>query len=930
MFRTGLPRLAAISLIAFLFLFPSCSVKRDAAPAAAPVPVAEHEEEGIPRPPTRGELLEIGELPSGRGLEEGLPGDNPRVNQDTSGQPQNETTIIGSPANPQILVGAWNDYFTVEPGQNTVIGYGWSSDGGQTWQSDRVDFSTLPAGQSTGDPALTADSLGNFYLAILAYSGTGSGILVAKSTDGGATWNEPVRLDNGGDKEFLTVDLANDNVYVVWENNSIQGQTIYFSRSTDRGVTYTDRTTISSASSTGNGAYPAVGPNGEVYVVWSNFSSRLWFDRSLDEGDTWLATDIALVSDIVKPRDPLAGGFRNPMIPAIAVDTSNGPYRGRIYVVWPDGRFGDPDTLLSWSDDLGDTWSAPLRVNDDVIGNDADQFFPWVTVDGNGHVQVTFLDRREDPEGMLLAMYLATSTDGGVTFGPNVRISDGIYGPSNFGFLGDYTGAAVTTDNRIHPLWPDGRNGDTDAFTKSVDLADYDEDGVLNDGDGDGQYASLRCTGGSTVDCDDNCPGEPNPLQVDQDGDQVGDACDNCPEVLNTDQADSDRDGIGDACDACPGQVGGTGGDGDLDGVDDCLDNCLGLANADQTDTDADGIGDACDVCPSTPLNDVDEDSVCGDVDNCPSVFNVIQEDTDGDGIGNLCDVCPDDADPGQADTDGDGRGDACDCQPTDGGDREPDVVRALTVGRGTEGSSLLSWTTTAGADAYLVTRGGLATLGPDAYGDCLADGVAATSLEDADLPPAGQGYFYLVQAQNFDCGSGSLGYTGDETARLNASAGACVGQAFTDVWPDGETPVSGTVVGSFLDTGSSDDVSEAITEEESSGGKPTLRYSLLEHRWSFDVAPGSRIEFHVEGSRTSGTDGDDFVFEYSTDGGATWNPIPVASLPTSDNDADLQGALPGSISGSVLVRVTDTARGPGGLSLDTVSVDEMFVRSVQ
>jgi hypothetical protein len=928
------PRIVAALISSIAILLAGCAGGRNLDPRdpgdlSAGAPPAAEKEEGPPRPPLREELLEIGELPTGSSLAEGLPGGNPRVNQDSSGQAQNETTIIASPANPQVLVGGWNDYFNVNPGQNTVIGYGWSSDGGQTWQSSRVDFSTLPSSQSTGDPALTADSQGNIYLGILAYSGTASGILVAKSTDGGATFAEPVRLDNGGDKEFLTVDLANDNVYVVWENGSMTGQTIFFSKSTDLGESYTPRQAISNSASGGNGAYPAVGPDGEIYVVWSNFSTTLWFDRSLDQGNTWLPTDIAAVTGIDKPRDPLQGGFRNPMIPAIAVDRTTGPNRGRIYIVWPDERFGDPDTLISWSDDKGDTWSAPLRVNDDAVGNDADQFFPWVATDDNGHVHVTFLDRREDPDGLLLAMYLATSTDGGVSFGPNIRISDGIYGPSNFGFLGDYTGAAVSGANKIHPLWPDGRFGDEDIFTKAVDLADYDEDGILNDGDGDGQYAGNRCTLGQVSACDDNCPGEPNPDQVDLDEDRVGDACDNCPGTFNTDQADVDRDGFGDACDQCPGQVGGDGTDPDLDGVANCTDNCPDTPNVDQLDGDNDGFGDACDICPGTSLNDADDDSICGDVDNCPDRFNPLQSDFDTDGVGDPCDVCPDQSDPGQADGDGDGAGDACDCQPTDGNDREPAEVLQLTANRSGAGATALSWTGAAGSDAYSITRGTISGLGSSEYGGCLAEGLDATGFEDPEVPPAGEGYIYLVQGQNFDCGVGPLGYTSDETVRVNSDPSACSGQAFTDLGPDGETAVDGTVSGSFTDTLASDGTLQQITEVLTSGGKPTLRYSFLEHRWAFDVPAGGRIELHVEGFRTSSSDGDNFVFEYSDDGGATWNPVSVSSLPFADNDADVQGTLPATLSGSVIVRVVDTNRSPGGQFLDTVSIDQLFIRII-
>lgn len=858
-----------------------------------------------------------------------LPGSDARVNQDPSTQNQNETTITVSPANPLRLAGAWNDYYIVNSGQNTVIGYGWSHDGGQTWQSSRVNFSTLPATQSTGDPALTTDSLGNVYLGILAYSGGANGILVAKSTDGGQTFQEPVRLDNGGDKEFLTVDLRDDTVYAVWENTGALGnQGIYFSKSTDRGATFSTRRQISTNGGGGNnGATPSVGPNGEVYVVWTNFGNTIWFQRSLDQGATWLPADRVVRGDVNPPPSPLNGGFRNPPIPASACDASNGPYRGRIYVVWGDDRYGDPDILLAWSDDRGDTWSAPVRVNDDVVGNGADQFFPWVHVDGTGSVQVTFLDRREDPDNFLFGAYLATSTDGGVNFGPNIRVSDGIYGPTAYGFLGDYTGAA-SGGGKIHPLWPDGRNGNPDVFSVAVDAADYDLDGVLNDGSGDGQYANLRCSGGASVGCDDNCPGTPNPLQEDVDSDLVGDACDNCPGASNTDQHDDDRDGFGDACDACPGIVGGDASDPDGDTVAACVDNCPTIANTDQSDLDGDHVGDACDPCPLTAANDADVDGVCGDVDNCPSEFNPGQRDDDGDGLGNLCDVCPTIADPGQADADGDGRGDACDCQASDPGDRQPARVVSLSATRGVGGATSLSWGAADGADAYQVTRGDLRSFATGDYGSCRAQGLFQTTYVDTDLPGSGQGYFYLVAGQNLDCGLGSLGARSDETERTNANPATCAGVTHTDRRATAESLVSGTVFGTYVDTLASDDVRESIEEIVSSGGKPSQRYSFLEHRWTVDVAAGTRVELHVEGSRTNRGDGDGFRFEWSTDG-VSFTPAALSDLPLADNGADLEAVLPASVAGPVTIRVVDTNRAPGGQLIDTVSIDELWIRTV-
>ena len=66
----------------------------------------------------------------------------------------------------------------------------------------------------------------------------------------------------------------------------------------------------------------------------------------------------------------------------------------QLVAVWNDQRFGDPDILSIRSQDGGQNWSAPVRVNDDAGG--AAQFFPWVDIDEDGVVHVVWYDRREN------------------------------------------------------------------------------------------------------------------------------------------------------------------------------------------------------------------------------------------------------------------------------------------------------------------------------------------------------------------------------------------------------------------------------------------------------------------------------------------------------------------------------------------------------
>ena len=95
---------------------------------------------------------------------------------------------------------------------------------------------------------------------------------------------------------------------------------------------------------------------------------------------------------------------------------------------------------------------------------------------------------------------------------------------------------------------------------------------------------------------------------ADTDSDGILNINDNCPDVYNPLQLNADGDGIGDSCDPDPG-CGGCGlplceeqigvySDTDGDNWADPIDTCQSVYNPNQKDADHDGIGDCCDPDP--------------------------------------------------------------------------------------------------------------------------------------------------------------------------------------------------------------------------------------------------------------------------------------------------------------------------------------------
>ncbi|MCB0726391.1 MAG: hypothetical protein KDD00_02940 [Ignavibacteriae bacterium] len=388
----------------------------------------------------------------------------------------------GSPNEPSICINPKNTNQIVA-GSNLNY-YFYSTNSGLNWTK-----ATLTSTYSVwGDPAITVDTSGNFYYAHLT-NPAGSyfidRIVVQKSTNGGANWNNGTFTGyippKQQDKEWLCVDPLSNNIYMTWtqfdrynSGNSLDSSVILFSRSTDAGATWSNAMRINKTagncldnSYTVEGAVPCTGPDGEIYVSWSG-PLGIVFNRSTDKGLTWLGEEKFVTSQPGGWYYSIPGIYRADGFPVTACDISGGPNNGTIYINWSDQRNGstDTDVWLIKSTNGGNTWSDVKRVNDDPPGRQ--QFFNWMTIDqSTGYLYFIFYDRRNYSNNQT-DVYMARSTDGGETF-DNFKVSESPFTPVSSVFFGDYTNISAS-HGKVRPIWGRLHNSVNSIYTAIVDF----------------------------------------------------------------------------------------------------------------------------------------------------------------------------------------------------------------------------------------------------------------------------------------------------------------------------------------------------------------------------------------------------------------------------------------------------------------------------
>lgn len=357
------------------------------------------------------------------------------------------------------------------PGCSTCLSptqvYQISSDHGATWSAPRQ----FDPGKQGWDSQLVVDPVDGRTVWAAWLANSKSDIVVAKSTDFGATWSETVVDDTnaGTDKPILAV--RGQDVYVAYDHT----QTIWVSYTHDGGASWTS---TKAQQTTGNGKIGwslatggTVAPNGDVHFSWDGYEQNggakgpvnLYVSTSRDGGGTW--TD-KVIDVSGSPPDCSADLCGWAYLGAAITMTSDGG--GTLYALWnssPTGTKGAPnDIWFSKSTDGGRTWTAKTDVSLAPAG--AAHAFPSIAAGAAGDVRIAWMDARV-PGGSLWNVYYRSSPTGGSTWSAEQDISSYVPGYAYVladGFeypFGDYFELAIDEQGTTHAVFGEGLNYDS-------------------------------------------------------------------------------------------------------------------------------------------------------------------------------------------------------------------------------------------------------------------------------------------------------------------------------------------------------------------------------------------------------------------------------------------------------------------------------------
>lgn len=431
------------------------------------------------------------------------PGLFPTANQQatfsTASQSRSESCIAINPRNPRNMVGASKKF--IDPRVYLFqLGVIYTLDGGYSWQEAALPMRHGWDGMT--DPTVAFDDFGNCFLVgePLRFNRekvgtsedlTGLGMVVYRSTDGGATWQEPIQLTTNttDDKQWVICDNHRfsphyGNVYVVWGASS----PLRFARSTDHGQTWIGKGVEPSGSTLVSYSFApelAISPDGTLHIFWHNDSSGdIKYMRSTDGGSSFGPVQTVVTGmESFRGNLPETGNwphFDHGKFRVITLVTSCTVGKS-VLVAWADMREGRSRIYYRRSPDGGVTWEGPAAgqpLLPQVSYGDNHCFHPQIVATETGVVGCGFYMFGQEFGRHVIRVQLAGSWDKGVTFPTFVTVTDkswdplvnapAVHGNPAVHFIGEYFGLDAGEES-FALLWTDTRTGVQELFFDMVE-----------------------------------------------------------------------------------------------------------------------------------------------------------------------------------------------------------------------------------------------------------------------------------------------------------------------------------------------------------------------------------------------------------------------------------------------------------------------------
>jgi hypothetical protein len=308
------------------------------------------------------------------------------------------------------------------------------------------------------------------------------------SSDGGKTFGRTINLsDNPSFSEHPQIAAVENNVYVVWTDNTSGHKEVLFKMSTNQGKAFGKVLTISDENT--NAYHPEITASGtNVFVIWNNLDAdkgnHILLRHSIDGGsifDSKMEIGVGVKDSFPKVAADDSNFFvvwdvkgydnntkvmykngqdNNASLNNKTVDLNQGKNGGEsqilskgnhILVSWTSnsGKEGNELSLVK-SDDFGLSFGNITKVSNGSKSSNVE------TVMVNNNLFVVWQESVHDAEEILLKK----STDRGITFSQTLDLSnnDGI----------SECPSIAATEGKLHIVWQDKSAGNNEVFYKQI------------------------------------------------------------------------------------------------------------------------------------------------------------------------------------------------------------------------------------------------------------------------------------------------------------------------------------------------------------------------------------------------------------------------------------------------------------------------------